>query len=125
LTNANIAAAIKKAIDEFTELMAAGLSAEYLVITATDALDGYALLCQRKPDVVVLDVMMPLVDGWAVLRKLRSNPAVSSVAVIIVTGLEPEAARHEADRLGVRQILIKPVSPAQLVKAIRAATEQN
>ena len=103
------------------ETMAAALSEEYTVFTATDALDGYALLSQRKADVVVLDVMMPVVDGWTVLRKIRSNPALSSVCVIILTELEPEAADQETIRLDVNQVLIKPVSPHRLQTAIRKA----
>jgi DNA-binding response OmpR family regulator len=106
---------------QFLKLMERALREDFTVLTAADALDGYALLCQHKPDIVLLDVMMPLLDGWTVLRKIRSNLAVSKVPVIVVTGLGPEAAEHEAGRLGALKILHKPVSPGQLVNAIREA----
>ena len=104
---------------QFLRLMDRALREDFTVLAAADALDGYALLCQHKPDIVLLDVMMPLLDGWTVLRKIRSNQAVSKVRVIVVTGLGPEAAEHEAGRLGVMKILYKPIVPSQLVKAIR------
>jgi putative two-component system response regulator len=106
---------------QFLKLMERVLGEEFTVLTAEDALDGYALLCHHQPDIVLLDVMMPLLDGWTVLRKIRSNPAVSKVRVIVVTGLGPEAAEHEAGRLGVMKILHKPIVPSQLVRAIREA----
>jgi DNA-binding response OmpR family regulator len=106
---------------QFLTLMERALREEFTVLTAEDALDGYALLCQHKPDIVLLDVMMPMLDGWSVLRKIRSNQAVSKVRVIVVTGLGPEAAEHEAGRLGVTNILHKPILPSRLVKAVREA----
>jgi CheY-like chemotaxis protein len=106
---------------EFLKLMDRALSDDFTVTTAADGLDGYALLCQHHPDVVLLDVMMPLVDGWSVLQKIRSNRAVSNVPVIVVTGLGAEAAAHESMRHGVTRILHKPILPSQLIKAIREA----
>ena len=104
---------------QFVTLMERALSEQFTVMTAADGLDGYALLCQHQPDVVLLDVMMPMLDGWTVLRKIRSNRALSSVHVIVVTGLGPEAAEHEAGRLGVTHILHKPVLPSQMIKAVQ------
>ena len=104
---------------QFVTLMERALREHFTVMTAEDGLDGYALLCQHRPDVVVLDVMMPLLDGWTVLRKIRSNHAVSNVPVIVATGLGPEAAEHEAGRLGVTNILHKPILPSQLITAVR------
>jgi putative two-component system response regulator len=109
----------------FLSLASAVLRGKYTVLTAADALDGYALLCQRVPDLVILDVMMPFVDGWTVLRKIRSNPVVARLPVIVVTGLEPEAARHEATRVGVVHLLFKPVLPAQLLSAVETAIGES
>ena len=91
---------------------------------ATDGLDGYASACQRRPDGIVLDVMMPVVDGWTVLRKLRSNPALASVPVIILTALEADAARGEAQRLGAA-VLRKPCDPQAIAKALRIALKSE
>ena len=72
---------------QFLTLMARALRQDYTVLTAEDGLEGYALLCQYKPDIVLLDVMMPMIDGWTVLRKIRSNQALKRVRVIVVTGI--------------------------------------
>jgi DNA-binding response OmpR family regulator len=110
---------------QFLRLMERALREEFTVLAAEDALDGYALLCQHKPDIVLLDVMMPMLDGWTVLRKIRSNQVFSKLRVIVVTGLGPEAARHEASLLGVTKILHKPVVPSQLVAAVREALAES
>jgi CheY-like chemotaxis protein len=104
---------------QFLRLTERTLRNDYTVLIALDALDGYALLCRYKPDVVLLDVMMPMLDGWTLLRKMRSDPSTSRLRVIVVTGLEPQAAAHEAGRHGVTTTLHKPVLPNQLVKAVR------
>jgi CheY-like chemotaxis protein len=74
---------------------------------------------------VLLDVMMPMIDGWTVLRKIRSNQALKRVRVIVVTGIGREAAEHQAERLDVTTILQKPVVPSQLATAIRDALSES
>jgi CheY-like chemotaxis protein len=110
---------------QFLTLMARALRQDYTVLTAEDGLEGYALLCQYKPDIVLLDIMMPMIDGWTVLRKIRSNQALKRVRVIVVTGIGREAAEHQAERLDVTTILPKPVVPSQLLKAIREALARS
>jgi len=103
------------------ELIREQLGSRVRTIGARDGLDGYHLACSERPSAVVLDVTMPIVDGWTVLRKLRSNPITSTVPIILVTGLEPKAIAHEAERLGVRFLLQKPYDVEDLHKAIDAA----
>src|SRR5436189_2241456 len=103
------------------QLIRAQLGSLCRTIGATDGLDGYSLACSERPSVVVLDLSMPFVDGWTVLRKLRSNPKTSAVPVILVTGLEPASIAHDANRLGVRSVLRKPYEIADLHSAIHAA----
>jgi CheY-like chemotaxis protein len=106
---------------EFTAFLGAALGDEFTVVTASDALDGYALACQRRFDVIVLDVVMPVVDGWAVLRKMRSNPTLSQVPVVVVTGLDPDDTIPEARQLGVVTVLPKTSSPVEVTQAVLAA----
>jgi CheY-like chemotaxis protein len=110
----------------FVEGMAMALSAskELTVVTATDALDGYALARERKPDLVVLDVTMPIVDGWTVLRKMRSNPALVHIPVVMMTGVDRHTALAEAHRLNVRCVLTKPVTLSELTEAIRQSLSE-
>ena len=97
------------------------LGALVRTIGATDGFDGYSLACSERPAAVVLDLAMPLVDGWTVLRKLRSNPKTSTVPVILVTGLEPDSIADDAHRLGVRSVLRKPYAIEELHRAVNAA----
>jgi len=100
------------------QILSAALERDYEVLTATDGLDGYGMACSERPSVVVLDVMMPLVDGWTVLRKLRSNPATKDTRIIIATALDRETVADEAAHLNVSLVMRKPIDLKQLKDAI-------
>jgi CheY-like chemotaxis protein len=107
--------------EDHLELIRDQLGSRVRTIGARDGLDGYHLACSERPSAVVLDVTMPIVDGWTVLRKLRSNPITSTVPIILVTALEPKTIAPEAERLGVLFLLQKPYNVQDLHKAIEAA----
>jgi CheY-like chemotaxis protein len=90
------------------EILTIELGKRYEVFTAADGLDGYALAVNGHIAVIVLDITMPLVDGWTVLNKLRTNPITRHIPVIILTALELEAVQSGAHRLGVFSIMRKP-----------------
>ena len=100
------------------QILSAALEGSCDVRTAADGLDGYVLACSEQPAVVVLDVMMPLVDGWTVLRKLRANPLTKDTRIIIATALDEDAVATEAAQLNVSLILRKPIDLAKLKSAI-------
>jgi CheY-like chemotaxis protein len=97
------------------------LSKRYTVLTALDGLEGYALACQYQPHAIVLDVNMPIVDGWTVLQKLRSNPTLAKVPVIILSGVERDATEQEAARFQVSTVLRKPCTLRDVEAALRTA----
>ncbi len=71
------------------KLLEAGLSAEYFdVITATNGKDSLALCARAECDLVLLDVMMPDMDGFEVCRRLKTNPATHHIPVVMVTALD-------------------------------------
>jgi signal transduction histidine kinase/CheY-like chemotaxis protein len=99
------------------DLLAATVRREgYRVIEATDGETALALAREWHPDVVTLDVLMPRVDGWAVLTALKSDPELAEIPVIIVTVL---ADRGIAVSLGAAEFLTKPVDRARLAATIR------
>jgi DNA-binding response OmpR family regulator len=61
--------------------------AGYEVLSAADGEEGLRLACEQKPDLVVLDLMLPKLPGLEVLRKLRSRPDTSSMPVVVISGL--------------------------------------
>lgn len=106
-------------IDDDEVLMAAVklylIKAGYEVISAMDGSDGLekALACQ--PDVVVLDVMMPGLDGWQVCEQLKQ---VSDVPVIMLTARGQETDRAKGRQLGVDDYVIKPIPLKDLMTKI-------
>src|SRR5215469_8050110 len=99
------------------DLLAATVRREgYRVIEATDGEIALALAREWRPDVVTLDVLMPRMDGWAVLTALKSDPELVDIPVIIVTVLED---RGIAISLGAAEFLTKPVDRARLATTLR------
>jgi len=99
------------------DLLAATVRREgYRVIEATDGEAALALAREWHPDVVTLDVLMPRMDGWAVLTRLKSDPDLAEIPVIIVTVLED---RGIAVSLGAAEFLTKPVDRPRLAATIR------
>ena len=103
------------------DILTATLTQTYEVIAASDGLDGYALACERRPTVIVLDVLMPLVDGWTVLRKLRFNPATANARVVIITAADQADVRREAEKLRVFEVIHKPASVSDVRKLVARA----
>jgi signal transduction histidine kinase/CheY-like chemotaxis protein len=99
------------------DLLAATVRREgYRVIEATDGEAALTLARRWHPDAVTLDVLMPRMDGWAVLTALKSDPELAEIPVIIVTVL---ADRGIAVSLGAAEFLTKPVDRVRLAAAIR------
>jgi two-component system OmpR family response regulator len=88
-------------------------------ILAASGPDGLALAAAEKPDVILLDVMMPGMDGPTILTKLQSDPATSAIPVVFMTA---KAQRHEVERflrLGARGVITKPFDPMTLPTELR------
>lgn len=90
------------------------------VVEAASGAEGVRKARDEKPDVILLDMMMPAMDGSATLAALRSQPATATTPVIFLTA---KAERTETDRLmalGARGVLIKPFDPRTLSTDVRA-----
>ena len=92
----------------------------YAVSTARDGAAALRALQERPPDLVLLDVMLPLIDGFELCRLIRENPALSGTRIMLVTarGREAEIARGMA--LGADAYLTKPFSTRELMEKVRA-----
>lgn len=89
--------------------------AGYEVEAAATGADGIARATARRPDLITLDVMMPNMDGWAVLRALKADPALANIPVVMVSIVEERAL---ATSLGATDYLTKPVEREALVAAV-------
>jgi DNA-binding response OmpR family regulator len=91
--------------------------AGYSVLTAEDGRDGLHRLYESKPDLVILDVVMPELDGWGTLDRIR---AVSDVPVIMLTGRDEDEERIRGLRAGADDYIGKPFTPEELLARIEA-----
>jgi len=71
------------------------------------------------PDVILLDVMMPAMDGYEVFRRLRADSATSGIPVVFVSGHDDETERQKAMALGAAGFVSKPVDPGQLLDMLQ------
>ena len=97
--------------------------AGYHVLTAADGITGLALAQQQKPALLILDLMLPGLDGLEIARRLRANsdPGVAGVYIIMLTARVDETDRVVGLELGADDYVTKPFSPRELVARVRAA----
>ena len=104
-------------------LLEARLSAEYFdVVTATNGFEALAVCERAECDIVLLDVMMPDMDGFEVCRRLKSNPATHYIPVVMVTALDQPSDRVRGLDAGADDFLTKPVSDVALIARVRSLT---
>ena len=93
--------------------------AGYRMLSAMSGQQGLDMANNEQPALVVMDVMMPDVDGLAVLRELKRMDATKAIPVIIITSNRHALMQKEAETAGAAFFLTKPFSPSQLLNEIR------
>ena len=108
--------------DEATiDMIRMGLEADGMrVFGASDGGEGIAVLARERVDVVVLDIVMPRVDGWMALMDIRNNPATSEVPVIMLTAKTQDLAKILAFKQGVQQYVTKPFNIMELAARVES-----
>ena len=102
------------------KLLEARLSAEYFdVVTAVNGADALTICERAECDVVLLDVMMPDMDGFEVCRRLKSNPVTHHIPVVMVTALDQLSDRVQGLEAGADDFLTKPVDDIALVTRVK------
>jgi DNA-binding response OmpR family regulator len=96
----------------------------YEVVIATSGPEALRRARELRPDVVLLDIMVPELDGWEVCRRLRQEPATLGIPVIMVTGRVGEADKVRGFEAGVDDYVTKPFSARELVARVRAVTRR-
>ena len=90
----------------------------YEVITAADGEEAIEKARIEKPDLVVLDIMMPKVDGFEACRRLKGDPETNQIPVILLTAKGREVDRQMGIEVGADDYIIKPFSPTKLIEKI-------
>jgi len=98
---------------------------DYRLVEAADGPDALRLAMQLQPDLILLDVMMPEMDGFEVCRRLRANPRLAEVPVIMVTALEDRESRIMGIGCGADDFISKPYDHAELRTRVRTITRLN
>jgi adenylate cyclase len=92
----------------------------YAVVTASSGPEGLEQIDKERPDLVLLDVMMPGMNGYDVCRRIRENPATGILPVVMVTALDPGPERIKGLEAGADDFLSKPINQPELLARVRS-----
>ena len=98
-------------------------SQDYHLRTARDGVMCLELLSEEKPDLLILDLLMPRMDGWGVIREVRSQPQFSDMPIMVLTTVIEDASRRRYEletgvSMDIQAYIEKPAKPTQLLEQI-------
>ncbi len=96
-------------------LVATILVGTYDVIEAKDGQEAIDITCREKPDLIMMDIMMPNVDGYTACTAIKSNPETKVIPVIMLTGVGYDLNRKLAEKVGAEGYVTKPFTKQELV----------
>ncbi len=113
--------------DDIREVAALSLEsvAGWEVVTASSGSQGLARAAEHQPDAILLDVMMPGMDGPTTFRELRKNPVTAKIPVLLLTAKVQNSDQRRFADLGVESVLFKPFDPLTLADQISGALGWN
>jgi two-component system, OmpR family, alkaline phosphatase synthesis response regulator PhoP len=97
----------------------------YETASATDADSGLALVRQVRPDVVLLDIMMPKRNGYELCQTIKADPELRSIAIIMVSARGQEVEVLKGLELGASAYVTKPFGNAEILEAVRAVLPRS
>jgi len=97
----------------------------YIVISANDGITGLNKIREEKPDLVLLDVMMPGMTGYEVCQKIKGDAELAGIPVVILTAKGQERDREQGLSVGASDYITKPFSPNRLLELVRTMVGEN
>lgn len=91
----------------------------YQVETATDGLEALKKVSENKPHLILLDIMMPHMDGYEVAKRIKEDPMTSDISILVLTAKGLEKDKMRSISLGVDEHLTKPFSPTKLLERVK------
>jgi two-component system alkaline phosphatase synthesis response regulator PhoP len=115
---------------DLVEMIRMALERLFEVATAFNGKEGVTKAREERPDVIVLDVMMPEKDGFTACRELKEDPSTASIPIIILTGVAEHFGRTKYHRMGGLEIeaedfIPKPVDPNELLRRVSALLKKD
>jgi two-component system, cell cycle response regulator DivK len=92
---------------------------DYEIAEAEDGEQALAAVAKERPDLIVMEIQLPSMDGYEAMRRIRTDPALLSIPIIAVTSYAPNEEEHKARVAGCDDFVPKPYSPRQLLAKIR------
>src|SRR3989339_1226634 len=83
------------------------LKDKYTISLATDGKEAEEMIAKDRPDLILLDLLLPIMNGFEVLRSLRANESARNVPVVVLTNFEQETSIEEAMKMGVKYYIVK------------------
>jgi CheY-like chemotaxis protein len=102
------------------DLLVQLLEDEYLLVSARDGRVGVKLAKDEKPDLIIMDMSLPILDGWSATHEIRTNHATENIPIIALTAHALEGERQKAYEAGCSAYLTKPVDERLLSKTIKS-----
>jgi CheY-like chemotaxis protein len=105
-------------------------SQPYRLATARDGKQCMTMLEQEIPDLLILDLLMPRMDGWGVIREMRSEPKYAQVPIMILTTVIEDASRRRYEletglAMDVQDYIQKPAKPTELIQCIKRLLQRD
>lgn len=100
-------------------------SPDHILAFATNGEEALAKAAELTPDLILLDVMMPVMDGFEVCRRIRADSVLAEVPVIMVTALDDRESRLRGIEVGADDFISKPIDPVELQARVRTITKLN
>lgn len=98
----------------------------YQVITSSNGLEGIRKAQSESPDLIILDVMLPGIDGFEICNRLRADPATAKIKILMFSAKTQETDRQTGIRVGADDYLTKPAAPAEIVARVeKLLTEKS
>jgi len=111
---------------DIVELVAYNLDEEgYETLSALDGQQGIASARQHRPDLIILDIMLPECDGFEVCRTLKADPATAQIPILILSAKSQETDKVVGLELGADDYVTKPFSPRELIARVRAILRRS
>ena len=99
--------------------------AGFEVISAEDGIKALQLATERKPDVILLDLVLPGMSGFLVLEAIRSEPSSKDIPVIIISAKAQDDDIRRARQLGANDYLVKPFTPGKLLQVVKSNLDKG